>query len=146
MDNEEEYDNEVGPVKNKEMKLVYAEKTVRWIKKFIETGKVLDIGTGFGFLPYIAEKMGFKAKGIEINEEKAEWGREQLGVEVKTGDFFTFYTGKKYDIITMNAVLEHFKELQQVVERVHTLLKPEGFLYIEVPRYKTPIREILKEK
>ena len=40
---------------------------------------------------------------------------------------------QKYDVITMIHSLEHFMDIDKVIENAKKMLKPNGYLYIEVP-------------
>ena len=92
----------------------------------------LDIGAGGGEVVYAASKSGFIASGIEPNEGYSEYARENYGVQVDTMHLDE-YVGEPCDVITMFHVLEHMPNPSAVIEKVWTLLKPNGYFLVEVP-------------
>jgi len=54
---------------------------------------------------------------------------------------------ESFDEIHMTHVLEHFpmEETEAVLQTVHSLLKPQGKLYIEVPNFKWHAQMILED-
>src|SRR6185369_5691375 len=73
--------------------------------------------------------------GVEINPEMAERARAH-GYDVETGTLermdLTRHTGR-YDIVSMNHVLEHVNDPREVVRRTHSLLKPGGWVVGQLP-------------
>jgi len=101
--------------------------------------RVLEIGAGYGSL--------LKALGII----------DMLGIEPSTEchvhsvvfDFFgaklqqsTFENAKyypPYDLIILSHVLEHLLEPRKAIDKLRNLLKPRGWLYIEIPNKFSPV-------
>ncbi|MBN2037626.1 MAG: class I SAM-dependent methyltransferase [Chitinispirillaceae bacterium] len=98
------------------------------------SGTILDIGCGQGyFLKSMAEK-GFVAQGAEISKAASEYGRNYLGVDINQGTMDDIgRDGKKYDVITMWHVLEHFISPIDILEKARNLLSADGVLVVEVP-------------
>lgn len=108
---------------------------------------VLEIGAGVGdVLSGIrdsAEKSGLKAKvlGTEYSKECIQ-KCQAVGVEVVSGDSGTVLELKrKFDIVILSHVFEHFVDLKAELDRLKSLLKDHGLIYIEVPGiYKTHLK------
>ena len=103
------------------------------VKKYSNGKVLLDIGCGTGeFLDYCL-KMNFDTTGIEPNEKARRFAIEELGLtifdESKLDDFFP----ATFDVITMWHVLEHVHKLNERMQRINQLLKPNGTLIIAVP-------------
>jgi len=97
-------------------------------------GKLLDVGSALGFLVKVARDRGWDAEGVEISAYAVEWSRRRLGINVHRGSFFDVELDKDgYDVITFFYVLEHFKELDRVIEKVKSVLKSGGILAIAMP-------------
>lgn len=98
-----------------------------------QTGlKLLDIGAGGGEVVYAANRSGFVATGIEPNEGYSEFARNNYGVQVDTMHLDQ-YSGGQCDVVTMFHVLEHMPSPHAVMEKVSSLLKPQGYFLVEVP-------------
>ena len=98
---------------------------------------LLDIGAGGGEVVYAAKRSGFLASGIEPNEGYSEYARANYDVQVDTTHLDQYYGGS-FDVITMFHVLEHMPNPLAVMEKVWTLLKPNGYFLVEVPNIEQP--------
>ena len=100
-----------------------------------EWGNILDVGCGDGlFLPTLS-KMGH-VEGVE------PYGAESVSatdtdITIHRVPFDSrFDPGKRFDLILMLDVLEHFDQPAQALQAVERLLEPGGTLFITVPAYK----------
>ena len=99
-------------------------------------GAVLDVGTGMGYLlaAFAEELPQFDIVGYDLNDEKEE--------SIRANGATDFYSGslenipKKFDLITLNHVLEHLADPVTVLKQAAALLKPEGYLAVIVPCFK----------
>ncbi len=101
----------------------------------ISEGVLLDIGAGGGEFIHLAEKFGFQSTGVEPNIGYSEHAKNEYGCKVTTGEIDDI--AGTYDIITMFHVLEHLPSPVKAFEKLHTLLKTNGTLLIEVPWIET---------
>ncbi|NOZ39238.1 MAG: class I SAM-dependent methyltransferase [Planctomycetes bacterium] len=121
-------------------KHVYRE-TLRAIARFQEVRsllqpkiKMLDVGCGGGFFPYVARTQGFDAQGIEPNQGFAEYASETFDVPT-TNAFFqdVDLPEESFDLITLNHVLEHVEDPCATLGQLRKWLKTDGYLVVEVP-------------
>lgn len=118
-----------------------------------ETIEVLDIGAGTGvFLATLIGGRGSpKLRGTAIESDPVAAGhlRSLNIVDVIEADFFSMDPCPRYNLITLNKVLEHFKDMHQVLAKACGFLEDDcGALYIEVPdslttRFREPSDNIL---
>lgn len=94
--------------------------------------ELLDIGAGGGEFVYLANRFGFKARGIEPNKGYSEFARHAYGVSVVTSMVEDLNVGST-DVITLFHVLEHMADPKAVMIRFWNILRPGGALFIEVP-------------
>jgi len=99
----------------------------------IKSGRLLDIGAGSGEFVYIANKLGYNAKGIEPNIGYAKYAKEEYNVDIKIATLEEIRETDKYDIITMFHVLEHLCNPLRVFKKLYFLAREEGIVFIEVP-------------
>ena len=105
------------------------------IPKFINNGKILEIGCSYGIYLYQLKRMGWEVKGIELNKKAANYGSHMLNLEILNLDILEFNTNEKFDIIYMRMVLEHLKSPMLVLEKINALLKPNGRLVLILPDF-----------
>lgn len=100
--------------------------------KDISQLKILEIGSGTGYLLSLIKKLGAEVIGIEPGVHCLK-AFENYGVEI-INDFFPSkkITGK-YDVIIMTGVLEHIPNPSKFLESLQPYLKTDGLLFISVP-------------
>jgi SAM-dependent methyltransferase len=95
-------------------------------------GRILDVGCGDGLL---LPKLGAfgTAEGIE-NDERLLTGDGRARGQIHVGEFGTdFEPGKRYGLILMLDVLEHFDDDHGCLARAVELLEPGGLVVATVP-------------
>jgi ubiquinone/menaquinone biosynthesis C-methylase UbiE len=108
-------------------------KKVNLVKKYQKQGKVLDIGCGTGEFLNALAKSGFNAVGIEPNESARNQAIKNYSLDIKEESEILNFQSSSFDIITMWHVLEHVYHLEDRVEQIQNLMKPEGVLIVAVP-------------
>lgn len=103
------------------------------IEKYIAQGKLLDIGCGNGHLLRAAIKRGWSGQGYDVDKESTQITSDRLGVKVYSGDFFSNQYNNNYDLITLHQVLEHLKNPNEYLEKIYSLIKNNGYIFIAVP-------------
>lgn len=103
-------------------------------------GSILDIGCGTGDFLKVCQKGGWRISGIEPNEKARAIASDKIGKEEAVTESIDTYlkTHKEsFDVITMWHVLEHVPNLEQYIEQLKLLLKPEGWLIVAVPNFNS---------
>ena len=96
--------------------------------------KILDVGSGAGFFPYVLSKKCIDVTGIEPNKGYAEYARNELGLEgIIVGNLFDYDGEKVFDLITIHHVYEHLAEPCASLQRLFLLLKDDGLVIMEIP-------------
>ena len=92
--------------------------------------KILEVGFA---LPYVLRKArdrGWIATGMDLHVAR----KSERGIEIIEDDFETHdFKERKYDLIWVSHVLEHFKDWKLAIEKVFKLLRPEGIVFISSP-------------
>lgn len=127
---EDKYDSWLQEEKGRD---ILWQRRLRILKKFKNTGTLLDIGTGIGQFLYFA-KNDFEIDGTEISESAIRIAREKYNLNLKKGQVEDIYFGdRKFDVITLFHVLEHVPNPSRLIEKCHNLLNEQGILVIAVP-------------
>lgn len=95
---------------------------------------VLDIGSNYPMLlDFLKRKHGVTdVCGIDGCNKTLEYAAE-LDVPVVKGDFMEHDFERKFDIITMVHVIEHFRNPLPAIMRMKKLLNPRGVVFIRTP-------------
>lgn len=101
-------------------------------KRFKSKGKLLDFGCGAGEFLKISDKMGWKTYGCDFDPVVVNSCRT-MGFDVRLGDLTAFNSREKFDVITMNQVIEHVTNPQQTIKDCFARLNKNGCLWIGTP-------------
>jgi SAM-dependent methyltransferase len=104
---------------------------------------ILDVGTGFGLFLYVLKKKkkNWKLHAIEPDENNVRFIQKELKIKISKGFIEKIFTKKKFNLITLNKVLEHTKKPLEVLKKLRKNLKINGEIYIEVPDGETASKE-----
>ncbi len=108
---------------------------VRLVARFQADGELLDVGCATGLFLAAARRLGrWEVQGVEPNNNAAQLGRRQLGLDIKRATFADADFGSRsFDVITMWDVLEHLHHPTAALEKASQLLRDEGVLLARVP-------------
>ena len=110
------------------------------VERFIAPGRLLDVGSGPGFLLSAAQERGWRARGVDLNRWAAEYAREELGLEVShTTLEGAGFDEASFDAITMMDVVEHVAEPDALLAEAARITRPGGVLVIHTPDAGAPI-------
>jgi SAM-dependent methyltransferase len=107
-------------------------------------GKLLEIGSGLGFLLAEFKKEGWDVFGVEPDRLLCRYGTEELGVDgISALVENAGIPDESYDVVIMNHVIEHLGDPLGTLREIHRVLKPSGHLVVETPRYDTLMFRLL---
>ncbi len=99
--------------------------------------KILDVGCGQGVALEIFRAEGLAAIGITLNPEDVQVCQRR-GFDVRAMDqSFLDFAAAEFDLIWCRHCLEHSIFPFFTLSEFHRVLKPQGFLYVEVPAPNT---------
>ncbi len=105
----------------------------RIISGYKKTGNILDVGCGTGeLLKYFRDKR-WQTAGIEPVKKAREFAINQNNLQVYTEEKLHEFNDAIFDVITMWHVLEHVYKLNERIEELKRILKPDGVLIVAVP-------------
>lgn len=118
---------------NRARTLLYEEALTHSIP-FRSTGKLLDIGSGYGDFLKVARDRGWEAWGIEPSRAACEAAGGIEGVRIFNGtvENADFPSGS-FDIVTLWNVIDCLPDPVAVMKRVHDWLAPGGLVIIRTP-------------
>lgn len=108
------------------------------IRPFKEIGpdtRILEIGTGTGWLPTLCKMKGLQCRGLEISPQLVEYGRElgrenNVETDIELGNIEDCDVGESvYDVILALSVFEHVEHWQEGLRKIYRALKPGGVFY-----------------
>ncbi|MHC4515835.1 MAG: class I SAM-dependent methyltransferase [Planctomycetota bacterium] len=112
--------------------------------------KVLDVGCAAGFFLRVMKEHGHQVRGVELSPEIAHLAIEHLGKEnIHVGQMTDLaadqqgFEAGSFDLVTAWDVVEHVPDPQDLLRRVHRMLKPTGVLVIETQNVDSRLAGLL---
>jgi len=106
----------------------------RRIKKYVKSGRILDIGCGRGLALEVMRRDGWEVAGVEFSKEAALGASEAYGINVVSGVPEKWgFPAEHFDVITINHVLEHLEKPSHMLDECRRLLRKGGLLVCAVP-------------
>ena len=103
------------------------------VHSLVPEGRLLDIGCHVGNLVAVATERGYDALGIDLDPVSTAEGRS-IGRRMRTGGVEE--VGETFDVVVMNALLEHIVDLRTFLFNVARVLAPGGYTFVHVPHYR----------
>jgi SAM-dependent methyltransferase len=98
----------------------------------LEKKTLLDVGCAFGPFLKAASEQGLSPCGIDLSASSVRFVNETLHIPcLQIG--FEDYKDRRFDILTMWYVIEHFKSLSRILRRVNHLLPIGGIFAFSTP-------------
>jgi len=114
------------------------------LKQYRGNGRLLDVGTGFGFFLVEMKKRGWEAAGVEISQKAIDYARDVLGLTIFPGPLEKVaLPDNDFDAVTAFYVVEHLSHPMAFLRECHRILKPGGLLLLRYP-HTTPIKNLLQ--
>jgi 2-polyprenyl-3-methyl-5-hydroxy-6-metoxy-1,4-benzoquinol methylase len=107
---------------------------LKLIKSYHPNGKLMDLGCGLGyFLDGVVKDKTFDALGVDVSTEAIDYVKQKFGYAVLGEDKLDTIEEHSFDVITQWHVLEHVHLLNERMQQLKKILKPNGTLFIAVP-------------
>lgn len=102
-----------------------------------DKGKLLDVGCSMGSLLKVASAKGWDVCGIEVSNFAGNVARQYGKVYIDDVLERLENMENTFDVIMLVDSLEHFSSPRKVLELVHSKLKKDGIIFIEIPNGDT---------
>lgn len=117
------------------------------------SGEILEVGCAPGkWLAFMAKEFDLKPSGVEYSDAGMKATLENfrlLGLTSETifiGDFFRMQAPRQFDVVMSFGFIEHFVDVDKVIDAHLQWLKPGGVLILGVPNFRglyAPIQRVL---
>ncbi|UGS38717.1 class I SAM-dependent methyltransferase [Capillimicrobium parvum] len=101
--------------------------------RFAAPGTLLDVGSGLAVFPARMRALGWRCTALDPDPRAAEHARTVAGVDAVAGDFFEADGLGRFDLVSLNKVLEHVADPVAMLAGTRAFLAEGGRVYVEVP-------------
>ena len=120
------------------------------VKRFQDSGKILDVGCNGGFFLNTISKDLVKY-GIELDDSSIAYARNnfpEFGNNITDENLEDLVSkNKKFDGVIMRGVIEHYVDPVSAIENVSKILETSGYFYIfATPNIKSFAAEVYRDK
>ena len=119
-------------------------RAARLLSHYKGEGRLLDVGTGFGFFLTEMKSRKWEVRGVEISQKAMDYARSVLGLTVHPGPLEKMGFPENYfDAVTGFYVIEHLPDPMAFLKECYRIIKPGGLLLLRYP-HTTPIKNLLR--
>ena len=93
----------------------------------------LDIGCAAGYFVEYMKNLGWNAHGIDLSQNCIDAGKSH-GLDLLCADYLLTEYDRKFNLITMWAVIEHLHHPEKFLKKIYSDLEDNGILYISTCR------------
>jgi len=113
------------------------------IERHISQGRLLDVGSGYGFFLALMQSRGWEVMGLEVSPTGADYGRKRWGLSILPQPWEqALFPEGEFDVVTAFYVIEHLPDPLAFLREVHRIVRPGGMILLRYP-HTTPIKAIL---
>jgi 2-polyprenyl-3-methyl-5-hydroxy-6-metoxy-1,4-benzoquinol methylase len=135
------YEKESGQVRD-------FEPTRRVLQKlYPEGGKMVEVGSGLGYLLRSFKDEGWDVLGVDPWKELPPHTQEIHGIEtIPTTLEKAGLPDSSVDVLILLHVIEHVPDPVETLREINRVLKPGGHLVVETPRYDTLMFKLMQHR
>jgi 2-polyprenyl-3-methyl-5-hydroxy-6-metoxy-1,4-benzoquinol methylase len=122
-----------------------SEKAARQVREMrartgVAGGRVLDIGSGYGFFRVALGAAGYQHDGLEVSEFARSIAFASYGLETYGGTLDEHWEAweSRYDAVTMFDLIEHLADPERFLAQVAHILRPGGVVGVKTPNLDCP--------
>ena len=107
------------------------------------TGRLLDVGCGYGFFLEEMKSRGWEVEGVEVSRTGIQYAQDNWKIRIHPGPLENLALAEgSYDVVTLFYVIEHVHDPLGLLREVRRILKPDGLVLLRWP-HSTPIVRML---
>lgn len=115
-------------------------------ERYRSTNNILDIGCGSGYFLDEAKKRDWNVHGTEYSPESITACKGR-GISICEGKLdASNYEADQFDVITSFEVIEHINDPNEELDKIHSVLRAKGLVYITTPNFNSISRYLVGSK
>jgi 2-polyprenyl-3-methyl-5-hydroxy-6-metoxy-1,4-benzoquinol methylase len=121
---------------------------VRLLRRYLTSGRVLDVGCGYGYFLEAAEAAGFEGHGIDVSAKAVQETARRLPGRVHHGDVrdCPALGPEEFDVVFVSHLIEHIPEPVSFVAALSRILKASGIAIFVTPNIHSPLARLSRSR
>lgn len=116
----------------------YSKQLVRTLEGYVKplaAGLLMDIGGSTGMIAgRVGKRFGFAPAVLDPSNDEVEAARAS-GIKGIVGSIETYDNSEQFDLILLCRSIEHLSDLRGSLEKIHSMLRPDGLFYLDAIDY-----------
>jgi SAM-dependent methyltransferase len=108
------------------------------IERLTAPGRLIEIGSAFGFFLMVARARGWAAHGYDTSVYASDIARKKYGVDVRTEDFLHADIRENFDLAIMLDTVEHLIDPEALILKAARILRSQGLIYLTTGDLASP--------
>jgi SAM-dependent methyltransferase len=135
MDEVKREKNPLNYLAEKENTYWAARKAVSEFARKKNNPRILEIGSGLGYLTYSFRKAGYDIIGLDVSETAVAVAKQRYGDYYISGDLFKYSieNAGAFDIVLLTEVIEHIDDITNFISALSKLLQTNGQIIMTTP-------------
>jgi 2-polyprenyl-3-methyl-5-hydroxy-6-metoxy-1,4-benzoquinol methylase len=110
------------------------------VERYRAPGRLLDVGSGPGFMLTVARERGWDGVGLDRNPWAVSHGSDELGLDVRLQTLHeAAFDDESFDAVTMMDLIEHVGDPDELLAETTRVTKPGGVLALLTPDGGSPV-------
>lgn len=111
-----------------------AARRLKRLSRWIQPGRMLDVGCAVGFFLDEARRQGWQPEGLDVSNFAVDYARTHFDLPARAGSFTGMeFAPESFDLVTMWDVIEHVPDPKAYIQRAAAVLRPGGLLALATP-------------
>lgn len=113
---------------------VYFARKLDDLRRYVASGRLLDVGCGAGFFLDSARDRGYDVAGVDLSPIPVAYARDTLRLDVTVGSLYDYQAPSgAFDVVTIFQTIEHDPDPAALSAELFRVLAPGGLLVITTP-------------
>jgi SAM-dependent methyltransferase len=106
--------------------------------------KILEVGSGLGYLTYALTKRGHEVLGLDVSQTAVDAAVRRYGANYRCGDVVR-YSDHPSDVVIATELIEHIPDVRAFLKALFRLVKPGGDIVLTTPNRSAYPDDVLWE-
>ncbi len=130
----------------KPLLIPYFKRKLAYIKKYIPTGTLLEVGCGYGFFLEAANTSAFQVTGIDVSKDAVTYAKQHGSNARVLSLTKQSFPKNAFSGVVAFQLIEHLQHPLEFLEIIHDITKPGGIVLFTTPNEGGYLKKMLGKR